>query len=83
MKDKKIKKIYKKLLGKTVTLFCSNYFYRGKLLDVEKDCLVLGDPSIVYETGEWSADEYKDSQYLNIPKLFVTKQSIESFGVIK
>ena len=41
------------LLGEEVLLLCANYFYTGKLTGVNKTCVLLTDPSIVYETGDW------------------------------
>ena len=70
------------LLGETVTLFCMNYFYTGKLVGVNKTCVLLDGPSIIYETGEWSSKGWADAQ--NLPgSLYVQTSSIESFGVMK
>ena len=70
------------LLGETVTLFCMNYFYTGKLVGVNKTCVLLEDPSIVYDTGEWSSKNWDDVQKLP-GSLYVQVNSIESFGVMK
>ena len=70
------------LMGETVTLFCMNYFYTGKLIGVNDSCVLLEDPKIVYETGEWSSKDWKDAQALPAP-LYVQIHSIESFGVMK
>ena len=71
------------LLGEKVILLCLNYFYTGVLEGVNSDCVLLAEPAIVYETGEWSAKNWKDSQKLGIDKLYVQRGAIEAFGVGK
>ena len=71
-----------KLLGERITLFCLNYIYTGKLLGVNEDCVLLGDPAIVYETGVFTDKAWKDAQALP-HDLYVMKACIESYGVIK
>jgi len=68
------------LLGQQVTLMCANYFYTGKLIGVDKTCVKLEDPAIVYETGEWTLKSYKDEQKLNCKFWYVRLSAIESFG---
>ena len=70
------------LLGETVTLLCMNYFYTGKLVGVNDSCVKLENPSIVYETGEWSSKSWKDAQALP-GDCYVQLQAIEAFGVFK
>jgi hypothetical protein len=70
------------LLGETVTFFCMNYFYTGKLVGVNDTCVKLESPKIVYETGAWSDKEWSDAQSLP-GALYVQTHSIESFGVMK
>ena len=73
---------FEKLLGSRITLFCMNYIYTGDLTGVNADCVLLTNPAIVYETGPFDTKTWKDSQ--NLPNtLYVMKNSIESFGVIK
>ena len=72
-----------KLLGETVTLFCLNYFYNGKLVGVNDTCVLLQDPKIIYETGSFSDSSWKDAQSMNIGELYVQKAAIESFGKTK
>ena len=67
------------LLGQRVTLLCANYFYTGLLVGVNGNCVRLDDPSIVYETGEWTEKEYKDSQRLP-GTVYVMLNAVESFG---
>ena len=71
-----------KLLGEVVTLFCLNYIYTGTLIGVNDDCVLLQDPSIVYETGPFTTKEWKDAQRV-CPELYVQKAAIEAFGIVK
>ena len=71
------------LLGEKVILLCMNYFYTGVLEGVNSDCVLLTEPKIVYETGEWSAKQWKDAQSMGIEKLYVQRGAIESFGIGK
>lgn len=71
------------LIGKKVTLFCSNYFYTGKLIGVNTSCVKLQDAAIVYETGSFSDSKYKDEQPLHCKEFYVCTGAIESFGVLK
>ena len=70
------------LLGEVVTLLCVNYFYTGKLTGVNSTCVRLDDPSIIYETGEWSLESWYDSQKLP-NTIYVQTAAIEAFGVLK
>jgi hypothetical protein len=72
-----------KLIGEKVTLLCSNYFYTGVLIGVNADDVMLEDPSIVYETGDWSGSDYSDVQKLPSKELYVRISHIESYGVLK
>lgn len=74
---------FEKLLGETVTLFCLNYFYNGKLVGVNDTCVLLSEPKIIYETGKFSDSSWKDIQSMNIDELYVQKQAVESFAVTK
>jgi len=71
-----------KLLGETVTLFCLNYIYSGKLMGVNESCVLLNPASIVYETGDFKTATWKDAQSLPGP-WYVQRECIESFGVLK
>lgn len=68
------------LLGERVLLMCAGYFYEGKLMGVNSQCVELSDPSIVYETGPFSENKYADIQRLHTDKWFVSVPLIESFG---
>jgi hypothetical protein len=71
------------LLGEQVLLFCANYFYTGKLVGVNKSCVALENPAIVYETGAWDNKSYTDVQKMHVKKWYVQLDSIESFGLSK
>jgi len=71
------------LLGKKITLFCVNYIYTGKLIGINDTCIKLEDPAIVFETGAFTSASYKDVQALGVKEFYVSKQAIESFGVLK
>ena len=71
-----------KLLGERVTLFCLNYIYAGKLIGVNTNCVLLAEPSIVYETGPFDTKTWKDAQRLP-NELYVMLSAIESFGLVK
>jgi hypothetical protein len=71
------------LLGQNVLLFCLNYIYTGKLVGVNDTCVMLENPSIVYETGAFSAPGYKDAQPLHVSTWYVSRGAIESFGTAK
>ena len=70
------------LMGKRVTLMCSNYFYLGTLVGVNDTCVKLDSPSIVYETGAFTDTKYKDAQALP-NSIYVQISHIEAFGIIK
>lgn len=72
-----------KLLGKKVTFFCLNYIYTGELIGVNDNCVLLKNPSIVYETGSFSDSKFKDEQSLCVDEFYLMKSTIESFGVMK
>lgn len=67
------------LLGESVLLFCLNYIYNGVLSGVNGDCVLLENPSIIYETGAFNNTTFKDKQSLPF-QLYVQKSAIESFG---
>ena len=72
-----------KLLGETVTLLCMNYFYNGELVGVNDTCVLLSEPKLIYETGEWTDSQWKDAQDMGIEELYVQTHSIEAFAVTK
>jgi hypothetical protein len=66
------------LMGKKVMLFCMNYIYTGTLSGVNQTCVLLEDAAIVYETGAFDSNKFKDAQKLP-HSLYVQTESIESF----
>ena len=70
------------LLGKNVTCFCAIYIYTGKLVGVNKTCIKLENPKIVYETGSFTEKNWKDAQALP-NELYLQTAMIESFGIVK
>lgn len=70
------------LLGQTITCFCMNYIYTGKLEGVNDTCILLTDPKIVYETGAFNTKDWKDAQALP-NQLYIQAGAIESFGIVK
>lgn len=70
------------LLGQTVTFFCAVYIYTGKLVGVNKTCIKLENPAIVYETGAFTTKEWKDAQALP-NEMYIQIGMIEAFGVVK
>ena len=70
------------LLDEVVTIFSLNYIYSGKLIGVNDTCVLLEDPSIVYETGSFTTKDWKDAQKLP-NNLYIQMQCIESFGIVK
>jgi hypothetical protein len=71
-----------KLLGERVTLFCQIYIYTGKLIGVNDTCVLLQDAGIVYETGAFTDNSWKDCQKLP-NEWYVKRNAIESFGILK
>jgi hypothetical protein len=70
------------LLGKTITVFCANYIYTGKLEGVNDTCIKLSSPKVVYETGSFENKAWGDAQ--SLPNdLYVQLCMIESFTVLK
>ena len=68
-----------KLMGENVILFCLNYIYTGKLIGVNKTCILLENPKIVYETGAFNSTSFSDAQALPF-EFYVQTNAIESFG---
>ena len=70
------------LMDEVITIFSLNYIYTGKLIGVNDTCVLLENPAIVYETGDFSDKDWKDAQKLP-NQLYVQLNCIESFGIIK
>lgn len=69
------------LLGEKVTFFCLNYIYHGKLIGVNITDVLLQDAYIVYETGAFSDNGFKDAQ-LVAKEFRLRTATIESYGVL-
>lgn len=73
---------FESLLGERITLFCLNYIYTGRLVAVNDTYLLLEGAAVVYETGAFSEQEWKDAQAL--PNAWrVQKGAVESWGLLK
>ncbi len=70
------------LMGERITVFCLNYIYTGNLTGVNEQFVKLEDAAIVYETGSFDKQEWKDAQKLPHP-VYVMISAIESFCVLK
>ena len=78
------------LLGEHVTLLCTNYFYTGKLIGVNKNGVLLENASVVGDTGSFSnpiLETVQSVMWKNVYSLgtnfwYVQKSAIESFGVL-
>jgi len=70
------------LMDEVITIFSLNFFYTGKLIGVNDTCVLLENPSIIYETGPLDAKEWEDAQKLP-NQLYVQINCIESFGIVK
>lgn len=71
------------LLGETVTVFCLNYIYTGRLVGVNATCIALENTGIVYETGAFSDKNFKDVQLVPASTHYIQTSAIESFGKFK
>ena len=49
------------LIGQNVTFFCAVYIYTGKLIGVNKTCIKLEAPKIVYDTGASATKTWEDA----------------------
>ena len=70
------------LLGQTITVFCMNYIYTGKLIGVNDQDILLEGASVVYETGAFNDKQWGDAQKLP-NNWYIRTNSIESYGVLK
>lgn len=71
------------LLGEQVVIICACYIYSGKLVGVNKTCIKLEDPHMVYETGTWTDKKWKDAQPLGAKFHYIATGMIESFSAGK
>ena len=71
------------LLDKKVIVFCSTYFYTGKLIGINDKYIKLENPAIVYETGNFKDAKWKDEQPLGVPFLLLFMTSFEGMALSK
>jgi hypothetical protein len=67
------------LLGKHVVLWCANYVYSGKLIGVNEFDVKLADAYMVFETGRFDAEAFKDAQKLPSDVHYVRTAAMESY----
>lgn len=70
------------LMDETITVFCMNYIYAGKLVGVNTKFIKLENAHIVYETGSFSDKKFKDAQKVS-DNLYIQLNSVESYAVTK
>ena len=73
---------YSSLIGENITVFCCRYIYHGKLIEEGKSFIKIQSPSIVYETGCFTENNFKDIQSMNTKTFSINKDSVESFGIL-
>ena len=73
---------YSELIGKNITVFCCRYIYYGKLIEEGKSFIKLQNPNIVYETGCFTENNFRDIQSMNTKTFSINKDSVESFGIL-
>lgn len=73
---------FEAMLGETITLFCMNYIYTGKLVGVNETHVELSDAKIVYETGELMTKDWSEAQPLP-HNWCVQIAAVESWGQLK
>ena len=70
-------------LGNEIVLWCINYIYTGTLVGVSDTDAKLEDTKIVYETGPFNEQGWKDAQSLPNGTHYVRLAAIESYGFPK
>lgn len=74
--------VLKEYVGRTVTLYCVNYFYSGPLVDVRDGCAILNPAIIIYNTGDHGAKDWSCAR--PFPEQWcVSLDAVESFGYFK
>lgn len=71
------------LLGREVYVACTSYAYFGKLTGVNDKFIELSEPHIVYETGPWNGNSWKDSQRLPTSKCVIFQAQIENMFAVE
>ena len=70
------------LMDEVITIFSLNYIYTGRLIGVNESCVLLDNPSIVYDTGPFDNKKWDNAQALP-NQVYVQINCIESFGIMK
>ena len=55
---------FEALIGKPVLVFCAIYNWHGTLVGVNDKCILLENPSLVFETGAFTQKNFSDVQKL-------------------
>lgn len=69
---------FEALLDKQVLIYCMSYIYTGKLVGVNKTCILLEKASIVYDTGAASSKSFTTAEKLT-HDVYIQTAAIESF----
>lgn len=68
-----------RLTGEYVWLWCVNYVYAGTILDVSSTDVLLDNPTIVLESGDFKDETFKEFE--NVPfNVHVRTSAIESYS---
>lgn len=70
------------LKDKYVVVMGANYIHCGTLEAMTVEHIVLLDPSIIYETGDWKRDDWKDAQRLPTNRIYLDRPA-DVFEVIR
>ena len=68
------------LLGEHVLIKGFNYFYSGILSGVNDTDIILTEPKVVFQTGEYNTPGFDDAQALPATEWRVRTAAIESYG---
>jgi hypothetical protein len=72
------------LKGFSVILFCSNYFYTGKVVYVDDTVVSIKGAKMIFDTGEFkNGTKFKDAEKLYADEWNINLASIESFGCLE
>jgi hypothetical protein len=74
---------YITMLDKEVYVICTSYAYTGTLSGVNNTFLEISNPSIVYDSGPWTAKKFSDVQALPTKKVVIQLSQIESTFVLE
>lgn len=72
------------LKGFNVILFCSNYFYTGKVVGVDEHTVTIKGARMIFDTGEFkNGPKFKDVEKLYSDEWHINTSFIESFGCLE